>query len=142
MGRGAAGDREQSRHKTCDDTRQESRQNVTVLDPACGSGNFLYVALQKLKDLEKQVLVYAHDNGLGRFFPLVGPWQLHGIEKNQYAFELAQVSIWIGYIQWNRSNGYRTFKEPILQKMMAFECKDAVLDMTHPDNPKEPEWPD
>ena len=116
-------------------------QNVTILDPACGSGNFLYVALQKLKDLEKEVLIYAEDQGFGRFFPLVGPWQVYGIEKNKYAFELAQVSIWIGYLQWQRANGYRNFTEPILQRMDVFENKDAVLDLTDPANPKEPEWP-
>lgn len=116
-------------------------QAVTILDPACGSGNFLYVALQKLKDLEKEVLVYAEDKGLGTFFPLVGPWQLYGIEKNQYALELAQVSIWIGYIQWQRANGYRTFTEPILKRMTAFELKDAILDRADPENPAEPEWP-
>jgi hypothetical protein len=117
-------------------------QSVTVLDPACGSGNFLYVALQKLKDLEKEVLVYADDHGLGKFIPGVGPWQLHGIEKSQYAFELAQVSIWIGYIQWQRTNGYRTFTEPILRHMKTFACKDAILDLNEPDKPKEPEWPE
>lgn len=117
-------------------------QSVTILDPACGSGNFLYVALQKLKDLEQEVLVYAEDKGLGKFFPFVGPWQLHGIEKNHYAIELAQVSIWIGHIQWQRANGYRSFQDPILQKMTAFEWKDAVLDVTEPENPKEPAWPE
>ena len=117
-------------------------QSVTILDPACGSGNFLYVALQKLKDLEKEVLVFADDKGLGRFFPLVGPWQLHGIEINQYAFELAQVSIWIGYIQWHRANGYRTFHDPILRRIQTFECKDAILDLADPENPTEPDWPE
>jgi len=54
---------------------------IKVLDPACGSGNFLYVTLQKLKDLEKEVLIYASENKLGDFLPLVGPWQFYGIEK-------------------------------------------------------------
>ena len=116
-------------------------QNVTVLDPACGSGNFLYVALQKLKDLEKEVLIYAEDKGFGRFFPLVGPWQLYGIEINKYAFELAQVSIWIGYLQWQRTNGYRNFTEPILQRMNTFQNKDAVVDLSDPKHPGEPDWP-
>jgi type II restriction/modification system DNA methylase subunit YeeA len=117
-------------------------QAVTILDPACGSGNFLYVALQKLKDLEKEVLIFADDKGLGRFFPLVGPWQLHGIELNEYAFELAQVSIWIGYIQWHRANGYRTFHDPILRRIDSFECKDAILDQADPDHATEPDWPE
>ncbi|WP_435020732.1 class I SAM-dependent DNA methyltransferase [Tundrisphaera sp. TA3] len=117
-------------------------QTTSILDPACGSGNFLYVALQKLKDLEKEVIVFAADKGLGSYFPLVGPWQLFGIEKNQYAIELAQVSVWIGHIQWQRANGYRNIAEPILQKMTNFERKDAVLDLTDPTHPVEPIWPD
>ncbi len=67
-----------------------------MLDPACGSGNFLYVTLQKLKDLEKEVILFAMDNGLGGFLPLVGPWQLYGIEINPYAYDLAQMTVWIG----------------------------------------------
>lgn len=63
---------------------------IKVLDAACGSGNFLYVTLQKLKDLGKEVLIYAGDQGLGNFIPLVGPWQFYGIEINPYAFDLAQ----------------------------------------------------
>ena len=59
--------------------------NVQVLDPACGSGNFLYVTLQKLKDLEKEVILYAMTQGFPAFIPHVGPWQLHGIEINPYA---------------------------------------------------------
>jgi type II restriction/modification system DNA methylase subunit YeeA len=114
---------------------------VRVLDPACGSGNFLYVTLQKLKDLEKEVLVYAGDQGLGSFIPLVGPWQFYGIELNPYAFELAQTTLWIGYLQWIQANGYGTPAEPILRRMDNFENKDAVLDLSDPDHPREPDWP-
>jgi hypothetical protein len=115
-------------------------QTVTVLDPACGSGNFLYVTLQKLKDLEKDVIVFA---GLRHFpfFPDVGPWQLHGIELNQYAFELAQMTVWIGYLQWVRKNGFGQPEEPILQPMTTFECKDAVLDLQPDAVVLEPNWP-
>src|SRR5215210_358630 len=60
---------------------------VKVLDPACGSGNFLYVTLQKLKDLEKEVIIHAMELGFPAFIPHVGPWQLYGIEINPYAFE-------------------------------------------------------
>ncbi len=79
---------------------------VRVLDPACGSGNFLYVALKQLLDLEKEVVTTAYSLGLSRFFPSVSPAQLHGIEINAYAHELAQATIWIGYIQWLRENGF------------------------------------
>ncbi len=117
-------------------------QSVKILDPACGSGNFLYVALLKLKDLEKEVILYAMDRGLGGFFPLVGPWQLHGLEINPYAFDLAQMTVWIGWLQWIRFNGFGQPQEPILRAMTGnFRCMDAVLDLTDPANPKEPEWP-
>ncbi len=112
-----------------------------MLDPACGSGNFLYVALQKLKDLEKEVAVYADACGLGSFLPGVGPWQLYGIETNSYAFDLAQTTIWIGWLQWVRANGYGVVNDPILRPLTGFKCMDAVLDLSDPANPREPEWP-
>jgi hypothetical protein len=115
---------------------------VRVLDPACGSGNFLYVALQKLQDLEKEVLVFANDHGIGGFQPLVGPWQLFGIEKNAGAFDLAQVTVWIGWLQWRRANGFRDVEEPVLRTLDNFRCMDAILDLSDPENPKEPEWPE
>ena len=80
----------------------ERLAHIKVLDPACGSGNFLYVTLQKLKDLEKEVLVYAGDNQLGSFFGQIGPWQFYGIEINPYAFELAQTTLWIGTCNGSR----------------------------------------
>lgn len=116
-------------------------QEVKILDPACGSGNFLYVALQKLKDLEKEVAVYADACGLGGFLPLVGPWQLYGIELNSYAFDLAQTTIWIGWLQWIRANGYGVVNDPILRPLTGFQCRDAILDLSDPANPREPEWP-
>jgi type II restriction/modification system DNA methylase subunit YeeA len=117
-------------------------QQVKVLDPACGSGNFLYVTLQKLKDLEKEVCVFAASVGLGGFFPLVGPWQLYGIEISPYAFDLAQMTVWIGYLQWIRANGYGHPSEPILRPLDTFRCMDAILDLSNPEQPKEPEWPE
>ncbi len=114
---------------------------VKVLDPACGSGNFLYVSLQKLKDLEKDVIVWAMDHNIPGFFPQVGPWQLHGIEINRYAFELAQMAVWIGFLQWTRTNGFPLTDNPVLRPMDTFECRDAILDLSDPDNPREPAWP-
>ena len=61
----------------------------TVLDPACGSGNFLYLALQSLKDLERRVQLDAEALGLPRAFPEIGPANVKGIEINPYAAELA-----------------------------------------------------
>ena len=114
---------------------------IKILDPACGSGNFLYVALQKLKDMEKAVILFANRHGVGPFLPLVGPWQLYGIELNGYAHDLAQMTVWIGYLQWIRANGFGVDRDPILRRMDNFQCKDAILDISDPDNPKEPEWP-
>ena len=114
---------------------------VHVLDPACGSGNFLYVALQKIKDLEKEVIRYATDAGLGGMLPLVGPWQLHGIEVSPYAHDLAQMTVWIGYLQRTRQNGFVSPSDPVLRKMDSFKCTDAIMDLTDPEKPREPEWP-
>ncbi|MBM4078175.1 MAG: class I SAM-dependent DNA methyltransferase [Planctomycetes bacterium] len=125
---------------------------VKVLDPACGSGNFLYVTLQKLKDLEKEVVVHATQQGFREYLPLIGPWQLYGIEVNSYAFDLAQMTVWIGYLQWTRANGYGWPVEPILRPMEKnFQCMDAILACSSPihgasETPDksgyyEPEWP-
>jgi type II restriction/modification system DNA methylase subunit YeeA len=116
-------------------------RSIRILDPACGSGNFLYVTMRRLKDLEKDVLVESRHRGLKEFDLAVGPHQLHGIEKNPYAFDLAQMTIWIGYLQWQRDNGFPINHEPILRSLHNFELKDAILDLTDPNNPSEPDWP-
>jgi hypothetical protein len=115
---------------------------VTVLDPACGSGNFLYVALHSLKDLEREVILWGAEM-LGRPLetPMVGPEALRGIEVNPYAAELARVTLWIGDIQWMRSHGYQIDRRPILGRLDAIECRDAILGWDL-DNPVEPSWPD
>ena len=110
----------------------------TVLDPACGSGNFLYLALQALKDLEHRVQFEAEALGLQRAFPEVGPANVKGIEINPYAAELARVSVWIGEIQWMRRNGFSEARDPILKPLDTVECRDAILTV---DN-TEPDWPE
>ncbi len=70
---------------------QAELASIRVLDPACGSGNFLYVALKRLLDLEKEVLTFAATSGMTMPVPQVRPEQLYGIEINPYAHELAQV---------------------------------------------------
>ncbi len=118
----------------------ERLSHVTVLDPACGSGNFLYLALNGLLDLEKQVLSYAsmHDTSQ---IPLVQPGQLAGLEVNPYAQQLASVVIWIGYLQWKRFNGYDIDRHPVLKPMENIHRMDAILDLSDPDHPAEPDWP-
>lgn len=116
---------------------------VTVLDPACGSGNFLFVTLQKLKHLEKEVWLHGSGEGLASdFLPQVVPWHFSGLELSPYAHDLAQMSIWIGYLQWSRDNGYALLDNPILRKMTGFQCRDAILDTSDPANPKIATWPD
>ena len=83
----------------------ERLKRFRVLDPACGSGNFLYLALLALKELEHRVNLDAEVLGFQRHFPAVGPEAVRGIEINPYAAELARVSVWIGEIQWMRRNG-------------------------------------
>ena len=113
-------------------------RRFTVLDPACGSGNFLYIALRALKDLEHRVQLEAEATGLPRAFPMIGPANVKGIEINPYAAELARVSVWIGEIQWMRRNGFTGSRDPILNPLDTIECRDAILG---PDG-GEPEWPD
>jgi hypothetical protein len=113
---------------------------VTVLDPACGSGNFLYVALKLLLDLEKEVITYASRYVPG-MFPEVRPTQLAGIEINEYAQELASVVIWIGYLQWMHHNGFNPPSNPVLEPIESIRRMDAILDFRSADEIYEPIWP-
>ena len=99
---------------------------LIVLDPACGSGNFLYVSLQLLLSLEKEVIAYATQLGFA-FKPQVDVQQLRALEINPYAFELAQVSVQIGYLQWRRDNGFDNDRTPVLQNLDGFQNEDALL---------------
>lgn len=113
-----------------------------VLDPACGSGNFLYVALRQLLDLEKEVSQFAMTVNLPGLFPQSSPAQLYGIELNEYAYELAQATVWIGYIQWLHENGYGAPSEPILKRLDNIKQMDAILAFDEEGKPCEPEWPE
>jgi type II restriction/modification system DNA methylase subunit YeeA len=112
-------------------------RSFRVLDPACGSGNFLYLALLALKDLEHRVGVEAEAMGLDREFPQVGPECVLGLEINAYAAELARISVWIGEIQWMRRNGFSARRNPILRPLDTIENRDALF----PSDPTVP-WPD
>jgi len=105
---------------------------LTVLDPACGTGNFLYVALQHLKMLEGEVLVAGA--GFGETLTLelethtIDPHQFLGLELNPRAASIAELVLWIGYLQWHfKIHGTRTPQEPILRAFHNIECRDAVL---------------
>jgi type II restriction/modification system DNA methylase subunit YeeA len=106
----------------------ERLRGFRVLDPACGSGNFLYLSLIALKDIELRAGLEAEALGLQREFLMgVGPEQVLGIEINPYAAELARVSVWIGHIQWAVRNGLTTPENPILRPLTTVETRDAVL---------------
>jgi len=111
---------------------------LRILDPACGSGNFLYLALQGVKDLEYRAINDCEIYGLMRPALRVGPEILHGIEINPFAAELARTTIWIGDIQWSIKNAIYSRPEPILRKLDSIERRDAVLNA----DGTEAEWPD
>lgn len=123
-----------------DDARAELRAflnrlcSVIVLDPACGSGNFLYVTLEHMKRLEGEVRDALRGFGEKQeVFEHVGltvdPHQLLGIEVNPRAAAIAELVLWIGYLQWHfRTFGARTPAEPIIKAFHNIECRDAVLE--------------
>ena len=120
---------------------QQRLASVRVLDPACGSGNFLYIALRLLLDLEREVIDFAAVQGWYGLTPTVQPNQMLGLEINHYAAELARTALWIGYIQWHQANGFAYTQRPILTPLDTIRQTDAILDLTDPEHPAEPEWP-
>ena len=118
-----------------------------VLDPACGSGNFLYVSLALLKDLEREVYTLGAQCGYD-LQRKVGPGQLYGIEINPYAAELARMVVWIGHIQWDKANGLFRPDYPILKPLKNIKEMDAILALRPPKRKggkpvaTEPEWPE
>lgn len=107
-------------------------REIKILDPACGSGNFLYVTLDLLKSLESEVLRRLADiTGQAQLvldFEQVNPSQFLGIELNPRAAAIADLVIWIGYLQWHfKRFGEVAPPEPILREYQNIECRDAVL---------------
>ena len=116
----------------------ERLKNYRVLDAACGSGNFLYLALKALKDLEHKANLDAEALGLQRQVSIeVSPANVLGIELNEYAAELARVTVWIGELQWMRAHGYPVRRNPILARLDHVEHRDALLNA----DGSEAEWP-
>lgn len=104
-------------------------KHYRALDPACGSGNFLYLALKCLKDVEHHSHLQASALGLDREADLVtGPHNVLGIELNEYAAELARVTVWIGELQRRLAHGYEFKTNPVLDTLEHIECCDALLD--------------
>jgi hypothetical protein len=143
---------------------------VRVLDPACGTGNFLYVSLELVKRLEGEVLEVLADLGGQEALALAGhtvdPHQFLGLEINPRAAAIAELVLWIGHLQWHFRTQGGMPAEPILRAFHNIQVKDAVLEAnvslardaqgvpltrTGPDgeptevyayaNPRQPEWP-
>ena len=106
----------------------EDLKDYRVLDPACGSGNFLFLGLKALKDIEHMSHIQAAAMGLDRQADLVtGPHNVLGIELNEYAAELARLTVWIGELQWRIEHGYEFKTNPVLEPLDHIECRDALL---------------
>jgi hypothetical protein len=108
--------------------------HTRVLDPACGSGNFLYVTLDLFKRLEGEVLNLLESLGEKQTLMhmesvRVTPAQFHGIEIKRWAKEIAELVLWIGYLQWHFRMYGKTMPvpEPVLHDYKNIECRDAVL---------------
>ena len=119
-------------------------EGVRVLDPACGSGNFLSVTLGALLDLEKVAINWAADAGVRSldgepFGTRVRPEAMLGIEVNGYAQDLARTVVQITYLQWLHANGYAKPREPILRHTDNIWHHDALF---NPESGEETVWPD
>ncbi|MBK8318960.1 MAG: class I SAM-dependent DNA methyltransferase [Betaproteobacteria bacterium] len=111
---------------------------IRVLDPACGSANFLYVTLEHMKRLEGEILDFAQTIGqsvgggqqrLEAEGLTVDPHQFLGLELNPRAAAIAELVLWIGYLQWHfRTRSAGLPPSPILRDFKNIECRDAVLD--------------
>lgn len=103
---------------------------IRVLDPACGSGNFLYVALEMMKRLEGEVTALLEELGEEQTsFITVDPHQFLGIELNPWAANVAELVLWIGYLQWHfRTHGQAAPSEPVLRDFKNIRNGDAVLE--------------
>ena len=103
---------------------------IKVLDPACGSGNFLYVALEMMKRLEGEITALLAELGETQSsFITVDPHQFLGIELNPWASNVAELVLWIGYLQWHfRTYGNAVPSEPVLRDFKNIRNGDALLE--------------
>ncbi len=112
---------------------QRHLAHVTVLDPACGSGNFLATAYDVLKRLEGEVQRRLEDLGeTGRALALEGvlvtPAQFIGLEVKPWARDITDLVLWISHLQWfHRLHPDMHPTEPVLQAYGNIQCRDAVL---------------
>jgi len=107
---------------------------IRVLDPACGTGNFLYVAMELMKRLEGEVLETLTDLGELQYVAeleghTVDPHQFLGLEINPRAVAIAELVLWIGYLQWHfRTRGRTMPAQPVLKNFANISEQDAVLE--------------
>lgn len=104
-----------------------------VLDPACGTGNFLYVSLELMKRLEGDVLDALDDLGLADpklafEGETVTPRQFYGLDLNERAVAIADLVLWLGYIKWQlKTSGIESISDPVLEKLGNIRHQDAIL---------------
>jgi hypothetical protein len=107
---------------------------IRVLDPACGSGNFLYVVLEHLKRIEGEIFDTLFEFGEGQASldmtgESVDPHQLLGLEVNPRAAAIAELVLWIGTLQWHfRNRGNVRPSQPIIRNFHNIECRDALIE--------------
>ena len=122
-------------NKARDAVREFHQQlcGTRVLDPACGTGNFLYVAMELMKRLEGEVLETLSDLGETQYLleldrHTVDPHQFLGLEINPRAVAIAELVLWIGYLQWHfRTRGQAMPSEPVLKNFANIVEQDAIL---------------
>ena len=125
--------------------------SLRILDPACGTGNFLYVAMENLMRLEGDVIEVIRQLG-GEAEPLVGPQQFLGLELNPRAAVIAELVLWIGWLRWRMKNDPDAAPDPVLKQFGNINFGghagyDAVLRRkptgeADADNPMLPLWPE
>jgi len=124
---------------------------IRVLDPACGTGNFLYVAMELMQALEARVIETIQTLG-GDAEPKVGPHQFYGLEKNPRAAKIAELVLWIGWLRNRLHDDPDSIPQPVLAESANINFGrhggyDAVLKMNElgqPDleHPMIPDWPE
>src|ERR1017187_1768074 len=116
--------------------------HIRILDPACASGNFLYIALKRLLDLWRQSRIFGIEHALSLALdPLPPPGQLFGIEIDFYAHEIASIVVWIGFLQWKHDHGVKETHSPLLKALTNIQHADAILRYDADKKPYEPTWP-
>ena len=123
---------------------------LRILDPACGTGNFLYVAMELLLRLEGDVIELIASLG-GKAEPAIGPQNFYGLELNPRAAVIAELVLWIGWLRWRTANDPQAVPEPVLKRTETINFGghagyDAVLTHTvtgeaDTAHPAQPDWP-